>query len=251
MRGGDTWAWGEFGTRFEPVLLAYARRFGIPAETRRELVLDLLADEGMKFAEGRGAVPAQLPAYLARALRNRYLNEKRSATRRAAAYVAAANASDPGASPREATPGSRVRGRADDAALHESVVEYACSEATLRAAREPDTDARDANPVMEQFVTHIRRHLTDEEQQILGWEERRVPHRQIAEWLDMSYDATTKRIWRLKRRLQALTAEYHTEIPAGDDRRELERLLRRSGATPPGRAVTSTAKPDDSKETGR
>jgi hypothetical protein len=104
---------------------------------------------------------------------------------------------------------------------------------------------------MEQFVTHIRRHLTDEEQQILGWEERRVPHRQIAEWLDMSYDATTKRIWRLKRRLQALTAEYHTEIPAGDDRRELERLLRRSGATPPGRAVTSTAKPDDSKETGR
>jgi hypothetical protein len=55
MRTGDTWAWGEFGTRFEPLLVAYARRIGVPHDVRRELVLDLLADEGLRLAEGRGS----------------------------------------------------------------------------------------------------------------------------------------------------------------------------------------------------
>ena len=67
MRDGDAWAWGEFGVRFEPVLLEYARRIGIPADIRRERVLDLLADEGMRLAERRVVVPSQLRAYLAKA----------------------------------------------------------------------------------------------------------------------------------------------------------------------------------------
>ena len=74
----------------------------------------------------------------------------------------------------------------------------------------------------------MRLQLTDEEQQVLGWDERRVPHRQIAEWLGVSYDAATKRIWRLKRRLQALVADYCAHAPA-PERTELERLFRRAG----------------------
>jgi DNA-directed RNA polymerase specialized sigma24 family protein len=250
MRDGDTWAWGEFGTRFEPVLLAYARRLGVPSEVRRERVLDLLADEGMRFAAGRGAVPAQLAAYLARALRHRYLNEKRSAARRAAAYDAAATSgsgalqdeSDLVLFRRQTVPGRAV--------VNERVVEYACSEGTLRDARGTLGTPPRGSRTVEALVGHIRRHLSDDEQRILGWEERRVPHRQIAEWLGLSYDAATKRIWRLKRRLQALAVEYHARASTHEERRELERLFRRTGVSPVGTSVvTRIMPPHDVKET--
>jgi len=135
MREGDTWAWGEFGVRFEPLLLAYARRIGIPADARKERVLDLLADEGMRLAEGRGVVPAQLPAYLAKAFRHRYLNAKRSSARRAAAYSAAATESDHNGArgPAQAERAS-PNGKTGGASVRERLIEHVCSEGALRDA---------------------------------------------------------------------------------------------------------------------
>ena len=251
MRDGDSWAWGEFGTRFEPVLLMYARRLGVPSEVRRERVLDLLADEGMRLAAGRGAVPAQLVAYLARALRHRYLNEKRSAARRAAAYAAAMTASGSAGSRDahvpEPPPGQSVAGRD---MVSEGVVEYACSEATLRDARGPLGNAPRGSSTVDALVAYIRSHLSDDDQRILGWEERQMPHRQIADWLGLSYEAATKRIWRLKRRLQALTLEYYARVSTPEERRELERLFRRTAMRPPGALVTTPNAPrHEPKET--
>jgi len=88
------------------------------------------------------------------------------------------------------------------------------------------------------LAAFIRVHLTEEEQQILAWEERRVPHRQIAEWLGVSYDAATKRIWRLKRRSQTLAAHYAQVMPP-EDRREMERLFRRAAVNGVSRAAES------------
>ena len=230
MRQGDSWAWGEFGVRFEPLLLAYARRIGIPADVRRERVLDLLADEGMRLAEGRSVVPAQLPTYLAKALRHRYLNERRSTARRAAAYKAAAFDSHPG----EALDGSDAKHRSPNGAqrsgsVQEPLITYVCSEGALRDALGPEGNPQTANHAVEAVVAYIRRHLTDEEQQILGWDERRIPHRQIADWLGVSYDAATKRIWRLKQRLQGFVADYCARVSTTEERRELERQFRHAG----------------------
>jgi hypothetical protein len=238
MREGDTWAWGEFGMRFEPLLLAYARRIGIPADARRERVLDLLADEGMRLAEARGAVPAQLASYLAKALRHRYLNEKRSWARRATAYSAAAMESDHNGARGQARaePGS-PNGKTSEASVRERRIEHVCSEGALRDSLGPAVHQGATSRVVEGLAAFIRMHLTDEEQQILAWEERRMPHRQIAEWLGVSYDAATKRVWRLKRRAQTLAAHYAQVLPP-EDRRELERLFRRAGVNGAGNEMT-------------
>jgi len=239
MREGDTWAWGEFGVRFEPLLLAYARRIGIPADARKERVLDLLADEGMRLAEGRGVVPAQLPAYLAKALRHRYLNAKRSSARRAAAYSAAATESDHNGArgPAQAERAS-PNGKTGGASVRERLIEHVCSEGALRDALGPSVRQPSTSRVVAGLAAFIRVHLTEEEQQILAWEERRVPHRQIAEWLGVSYDAATKRIWRLKRRSQTLAAHYAQVMPP-EDRREMERLFRRAAVNGVSRAAES------------
>jgi len=77
-----------------------------------------------------------------------------------------------------------------------------------------------------------------------------MPHRQIAEWLGVSYDAATKRIWRLKRRLQSLAAEHYARISGAHERRELERLFRRSGIGLPGTSgVVRAVGPDNAEET--
>jgi len=239
MREGDTWAWGEFGVRFEPLLLAYARRIGIPADARKERVLDLLADEGMRLAEGRGVVRAQLPAYLAKALRHRYLNAKRSSARRAAAYSAAATESDHNGArgPAQAERAS-PNGKTGGASVRERLIEHVCSEGALRDALGPSVRQPSTSRVVAGLAAFIRVHLTEEEQQILAWEERRVPHRQIAEWLGVSYDAATKRIWRLKRRSQTLAAHYAQVMPP-EDRREMERLFRRAAVNGVSRAAES------------
>jgi DNA-directed RNA polymerase specialized sigma24 family protein len=251
MREGDSWAWGEFGVRFEPLLLAYARRLGIPSDIRRERVLDLLADEGMRLAERRVVVPSQLRAYLAKALRHRYLNERRSSARRAAAYRAAASESQSGGGAGESEPTHRSpNGVLRAVSIPEPRIEHACSESALRDALGPDASGPEASRAIEELVGYMRLRLTDEEQQILGWDERRVAHRQIAEWLGVSYDATTKRVWRLKRRLQALVADYCAHAPT-PERAELERLFRRAGHNGVTAAVDRSAQTADAERGSR
>ena len=124
------------------------------------------------------------------------------------------------------------------------------AKATLRDARGPFSTPPGGSRAVQALVAYIRRHLSGEQQRLLGWEERRVPHRQIAEWLGLRYEATTKRIWRLKRRLQALTVAYHAVASTDEERRELERLFRRAGVSLAGAAaVTRIAPRDDLKET--
>jgi hypothetical protein len=202
----------------------------------------------MRFAEGRGVVPAQLPAYLAKALRHRYLNEKRSSARRAAAYSAAAMDSDHSRarSQAHAEPAS-PNGKTGGASVRERLIEHVCSEGALRDSLGPTVHQKPTSRAVEGLAAFIRMHLTDEEQQILAWEERRMPHRQIAEWLGVSYDAATKRIWRLKRRSQTLAAHYAQVLPP-EDRREMERLFRRAAVNGVSRAVERRVGTDNVEE---
>ena len=86
----------------------------------------------------------------------------------------------------------------------------------------------------------IREMTTDEERLLLTWLAERVSHRMIATWLGVSYDAATKRIWRLCRKLRA-AAVRHVGALAPEERAEVERFFRRAGVLPPLVAAVSPA----------
>jgi hypothetical protein len=248
MRSGDAYAWSEFDARFRPALTAYAGRVRLSpgltdADVADALVDDLLAEEGARLtAPNASEVPA-LGAYLLRAARHRLFNLRRAATRRLRRYDEAAT--------REA--GGDVG--------YERVVVALCSENALRESggdtmrsapeartcrgersttmhhdgespRDASVDTSTGTGAVSRLAEALRATTTIEEQQLLGWVAQRVPHRVIAGWLHVSYEATTKRIWRLCRRLRAAAVRYACGV-SSHERAEIERFLRRSGALPP------------------
>jgi len=203
MRRGGREAAAEFDARFHPVLRAYAQRVKIPAWEWPSAVAEVLADEALRLTTRNDAPPANIGAYLVRCLRNRYLNEVRAASRRERNHNAAA----------------------DDYA-GEWVVTTLCSEAALRASAGPEPATPPTRSVLERLAADLRSSLTDEEYSILMWISQGAAHAEIAEWLGSSYDASTKRIWRLCRRLRAAATERAaTYSPA--EQSEFERFLRR------------------------
>ena len=208
MRGGDDWAFGEFLARFRPAMLAYAQGRIVDA-LLPECVDDVLEDTAIELADPRSVVPAQLRAYLVGAVRRRHLAVHRSGTRRRRWYEEAA---------RSALCTSDGR---------EAVVRSLCAESTVAASRGADALESGEPSAVERLALAMDHELDDETRQILAWLGQSVPHRQIAAWLGRSYDATTKRIWRLCRRLERAAPAYAATMPP-PLQRELERFFRRA-----------------------
>jgi DNA-directed RNA polymerase specialized sigma24 family protein len=208
MRGGDDWAFGEFLARFRPAMLAYAQG-RIPDALVPECVDDVLEDAAIDLADARAVVPMQLRAYLVGAVRRRHLALHRSGDRRRRWYEEAARAAL-----------CTTDGR-------EAVVSSVCAESTIAASRGADA-VEGAEPTALQLLARAMEHeLDDETRRILAWLGESVPHRQIAAWLGRSYEATTKQIWRLCRRLERAVPAYAAALPP-PAQRELERFFRRA-----------------------
>ena len=204
MREGDDWAFGEFLARFRPALVQYAEG-RVPSELHAECIDEVLEDEALRLVNPRAIMPTQLRAYLVGAVRKRHLALKRSHARRRRHHEDAAYDVDGGAL---------------------AVVRSVCAESTIAASRGM-TAADAAHPTaLEQLATAMAAELDDETIRLLTWIGRAVPHRTIAEWLGKSYDATTKQIWRLCRRLERAAPQYAATLPS-DVQRELERFFRR------------------------
>jgi RNA polymerase sigma factor (sigma-70 family) len=221
MRDGAPEAWFEFDARFRPLLEHYARRIGIPRWDASVCITDVLDDEALLLADGSRGVPHHLSAYLVRALRNRFLELKRSAERRRQLHVSAAEV--------------RVDG---EGVLMQLVSEYA------RSASEPPRVAEDHEPTshaIARFARLLDARLGREERQMLAWVGESVPQRVIAEWLGITREAAKKRISRLCRRLRALTDEVRQQL-SPNERHEVDLLLRRAGVT---RRVTQSGGTDD------
>lgn len=203
MRAGDDWAFGEFLARFRPVLLLFAEG-RIPTELHAECVDEVLEDEALRLSDGRAMVPAQMRAYLVGAVRKRHLAAKRSRARRRRHHEDAAY----------------------DAGDALDVVRSVCAESTIAASHGAMfTDASQPS-ALEQLAAAMAAELDEDTIRLLTWIGRAVPHRTIAEWLGKSYDATTKQIWRLCRRLERAAPQYAATLPP-DAQRELERFFRR------------------------
>src|SRR4051812_20795646 len=204
MRRQDARAFEEFLERFRPILEAFARATGIPTAEWPRTINDVLEDAALMILDGRLDVSAGFVTYLKAMARTTMLRQRRVAE--CEARYALLTSTDGG----------------------EYVVRSLCSEATLRASAGPDREVTPdrAAGALQELTALIMASMSPEEQMILGWVSASVPHRRIAEWIGASYAATTKRIWRLERRLRDTALSRLGELTP-DGRREVERFLRR------------------------
>jgi DNA-directed RNA polymerase specialized sigma24 family protein len=213
MRAGDELAWGEFVDRFRPLLEQFALRTGIPRWEWSTCVTEVLEDMALKVAAGRTTVPTNLASYLVRAARNRHLDLRRAARRR-----------------------DRYYSSASGSGAVEGVVESLCSESARRASEGPSLGDAAVSDALAHLAAVLREDLSEDEVLLLAWRSAGVPHRQVAAWLGISYEAASKRVARLLQRLRAI-AWLRAESFPPEERAEIERFFRRVGAMPAVDAV--------------
>jgi DNA-directed RNA polymerase specialized sigma24 family protein len=204
MRGGRDHACAEFDARFRPRLEAYARRVRIPRFEWDTCISEVLSDESFRFASGQRQLPASVSAYLIGAARNRFLRSRRAQECRDRNHAAAST---------ERT--------------GEWIVTTLCSENALRTSAGVDDQGPTSSEALRRLVADLCANLSDDERALLGWVSEGIPHRQIAKWLGMGYDACVKRAWRLARRLREQAAK-RAALYDHEQRAEVERFLRRA-----------------------
>jgi DNA-directed RNA polymerase specialized sigma24 family protein len=212
MRAAVPEAWAEFDARFRPLLERYAARVGIPRWDWSVCITEVLDDEALRLVERTSQMPQHLSAYLVRAVRNRFLQQKRASLRRQIRY---AHATD-----------------ADTTA--EGVMTGLMSEHTRRASQPPRVaeETAQGSSALTRFAEAIGTRLTAEERQMLVWVAEGVPRRVIAEWLGINREAAKKRVARLCRRLRDVAAEASARLPL-EERREIDRMIRRASEPRP------------------
>jgi RNA polymerase sigma factor (sigma-70 family) len=204
LRCEDEGALREFFLRFRPGLLHVARRLGVDPGEQDALVDDCLADVAVHLITSAEPPPRALPGYLARSLRNRFLNQRRARTRAE----------------------QRAAGEGEEDA---DALAAGASEHSLRAGAPPDTPA--LSPALQRLADVLEAPLTGDERLLVIWMSRLVPHAEIAGWLGIPPKTAAKRIERLRERLQ-LAAFAYLERVGGDERRELLEFLDRASLAP-------------------
>jgi len=184
MRALDPLAWNEFDQRFRGGLDAYARRFGVDVAERDDLVTETLMNVATRLIALHEPPIANIRGYLVTTLRHRVLALRRAAARR------------------------HKRNGLLVTSDGEGVVLALCSEQAVRDSSgvhvAGEYEAGEEQRVVELLMRAILRQLTGEERALLSWTAEGVPHRLIAEWLEIRYDAAAKRVARLMARLRRL-----------------------------------------------
>lgn len=203
LRTGSEAAMGELIRRFRPGLVRYARRIDVPPGEREVLADEVLDDVVLRLMQAGTPSPRRLESYLARTLRNRFANQRRADDRR------------------DQRNGTHMR---DDGVAGDAAVTTVVSEHAFRAARRDAADDPGAQLVA-QLGRQVMRELGEQDRAILGWAAECVPNREIAAWVGSTYDATKKRVSRLRARARVRALEIVQGWPA-ERRRLLERTLR-------------------------
>ena len=211
MRRGESASFVQFVERFHHILLDYARRAGVPAAERDELVSELLDDVAIQLMTRSGPLPQNPRMYLLSALRHRLLNRKRSRDRRQRVVSEAARAAY----------GDAQTGARESAA--------GCSEDLLRASRGPEWESTPLPRAIERLSARLSEALGPDERQLLVAVAENIPQREIAEWLGVSYAVARKRLERLRARLTEVAMHYANTLEP-DDARELQRFFHRCRA---------------------
>jgi hypothetical protein len=203
IRENDSRALAGFVKRFLPLLLDQARRLDVPQGERVTIVTTFLDDILISLAQS--APPRALSSYVVTSFRHSLAMMHRKESMRE----------------RQAESQVEELGEA-------RVIGGSCSEFMLRAVGA--SDAEDASPSVPgiALLHMLLENCTDEERQLLVWISHRVPLRDCASWLGISYECAKQRVSRLRARLKRETAAILATgaVPDGDS---LVRILSRGG----------------------
>jgi len=204
MRDDSPEAWEEFMRRFRPLLERYGRRMGMSRPDWDSCVITVLEDAAMRWAIDGAPLPRSMASYLLRAVSFHRMTMEREAGRRARRHLLAG-----------------------DSGHHEGVILSLCSEAAVRDSYGPSTSTDGARAsTLARFCQLLREPLTELEEEMLSRLGDGLPHREIAALLGVSYEAARKRIQRLVAKVRERVPHALEQLSA-DDRKEVERLLRR------------------------
>jgi DNA-directed RNA polymerase specialized sigma24 family protein len=203
VRRNELRALRQFVQRFEPILLDQARRLDVSRSERRTVVTGFLDDILVRLA--RAPAPRSLASFVITSFRNCVADVHREAA-----------AHERNSLSEEMDGGERV-------------VRAGCSEFMLRSARGPDADDEPAQTPGIALMTVLLQGCSVQEKQLLVWSAHRVPLRECAAWLGISYDSAKQRLSRLRARLVRESIAYMAQLPASD-RAELSRKLHIGGA---------------------
>ena len=191
---------------YAPLLRDQARRMGVDAEDRDEIVMTLLDDVVLHLIENALA-PRHLARYLVASLRNRARRHHRDADRRRAIHEAAYTELEHAS---------------------ERVVAECHSQYGLRASLSPgagvSTPLRSA---IAKLAKKSSQDLTHEENTLIVGVGHHVPLRVTADQLGITYGAARVRLHRLRERFTKLAAQYLVTLKP-DEKREIERFFRRA-----------------------
>ena len=212
MRANVSPAFDEFVARYQPLLLARAGRFGLPAWQREECVIEVLESTILRFVKPGVQPPAEMAAYLTRTLSNRLLDAVRAHGARTRHELAAADRTAP---------------------AYEQAVTSLASQHALEGSTVPrDASASDPPPGITRLAAALIREMSEEERNLISWESNMIPHRTIALWLGISHAAATKRIWRLRARLREVAARHARTLPPAEQD-DIDRFMHRLGRRAP------------------
>jgi DNA-directed RNA polymerase specialized sigma24 family protein len=204
VRRNDANALREFAKRFEPLLRDQARRLGVSKDDRRTVVTGFLDDILVKLADS--AAPRSLPSFVVTSFRNFVVDMHREASER-----------------------ERRTALQCDMTGAEHVIMAGCSEFMLRAAEGPEMEYDAATPRPGDDLVHaLFDGCSAEDRLLLVWSAHRVPLRECAAWLGISYDSAKQRLSRLRARLIRESIARLPQLPASD-RAELLRRLHSAG----------------------
>jgi hypothetical protein len=192
---------------YAPLLRDQARRFGVPEDDRGELVTTVLDDFVLHVQDG-GVVPFDVARYLIASIRNRIRTRHRDRSR--------ARAVDERAYSTLERSGQRV--------VAECHSEYA-----LRSAAGADVDASEPlRLAIAMLARWSAAALEPHELALMIGVSRHVPLRDLAAQAGISYAAVRVRVHRLRERFHKLVLQHVTSLGA-EEKREVERFLRRAG----------------------
>lgn len=205
IRRADESALKRFFVYFQPVLIDQARRMGIPRDECDEIVLTFLDDKVTELARIE-TEPASLAGYVVRGFRNRVLNLRRDQLTR--------------------------RGIYDNAMTYvgstsQQIIAECHSEYGIKAALSPDEESPFLRPALIKLSEYSAAQLATEDIGLLMALGDRVPMREIAAWLGISYGNCRTRAHRLRERISRLALQYMKSLEPAE-RDEVKRFLTRA-----------------------
>jgi len=207
IHDGDERAIREFFLLYAPLLRDQARKLGVDADDREEMVMTLLDDVVLHLMEHR-LVPRPLARYLVVAFRNRARRHHRDFNRHDTSHAAAYSAV----------------GSAQQQVVAECISQYT---AGISAGYE---DAPPIRAVIATLARRVESELTPDELRMIVAVGRHTPLREAADQLGISYGAARVRLHRLRERFRKIGSEYVASLQS-DERREIEKFFHRAQFT--------------------